>query len=1355
MRMRTGTSPLLVLGFAAALSAATVNGPTLTIDASAGKHPISNDIYGMNSYSVDAAFATEIKLPVSRWGGNATTRYNYLLDSSNSGSDWYFQGGDGNANPVPSAGADQFHSTNKSNGSKSILTVPVIGWVNKLSAINCSYPQSVWPNQAYYDPYGHGCGNGVDKTTNQQIADTIVTSNNLAVDSTWMTGWLQHLIAKFGNAASGGVQIYQMDNEPSGWGGTHFDIHPGNTGYDELVNKTIPYAAMVKATDPTALVLGPGDFGYSAYIGMGVPGDDATSHGVGMAEYYLQKMAAYQQAHGVRILDYFDEHYYPTTNNGVGCLALCAAGDATTQALRLESTRSLWDPTYRENNWIGIYFGAIRLIPQFRDWVNRDYPGTKIAVTEYNFGGLESINGALTQADVLGIFGREALDLATMWGPPTATQPGSYAFRIFRNYDGHGSQFGDGSVSSVSANQSQLSIYGAVRSSDGALTLVAINKTANDLSSSLSLANFTPGNTAQVYQYSSANLNAIVRGADLPVTASGFPYTYPAYSITLFVIPAGSGTPPQVAAPTFNPPAGTYTGTQQITISSATSGASIRYTLDNSTPTASTGTAYNGSVSIAASATLKAIAYKTGMTDSTVTSGAYTINPPPQVAAPTFNPPAGTYTGTQQITISSATSGASIRYTLDGTAPSSSTGTLYTAAVTVAASATLRAIAYKTGMTDSTVTSGAYVITTPPVQVAAPTFNPPPGSYSSAQQVTLASLTSGASIRYTTDGSTPTSTTGTIYNNTAVPIASTATLKAIAYKAGMTDSTVTSGTYTITISPTQVAAPVFSPTPGVYTSAQPVTISSTTTGASIRYTTDGTTPTSTSGTPYAGPVTVASNLTLKAIAYKTGLTDSNVTSGLYAIVPPTLRVNRTVLNYGVTGSVITSPQRVYVISTPGLSWTASSSQPNITLSHTSGTGIGTFLVTATAGPSGTITVSASGVPNATITVNIVTNSAPTPPFGFVDTPVDNSAEEGAFAVTGWALDAVEVTRVSIWRDRVAADAPTAPDPGPGPQAGLVFIGNAIFLPDTRPDVAAAYPNTPLNYRAGWGMMLLSNTMPNNDATVGAGGNGTFKLHAIATNKLGISVELAAHTVRIDNRHGTRPFGTIDTPGQGDTISGTQYVNFAWALTQSGYMIPTDASTMRVFIDGAPVAHPAYNFPRADIQSLFPGYSNTDGAIGFFTLDTTTLADGLHSIAWSVSDNAGRNEGIGSRVFYVQNGAPLTSAPPVVLETGRASKQHGGVRARLGFRPDAALFPVPLGPDGYVLNAPPGGRIELHLDTPVLSELDFGLPGGARLERESGVLYWQPAIGTKGEFPMTFQTPSGERKVTFRIGLSEE
>jgi uncharacterized protein (TIGR03437 family) len=181
-----------------------------------------------------------------------------------------------------------------------------------------------------------------------------------------------------------------------------------------------------------------------------------------------------------------------------------------------------------------------QLVPRLRNWVASDYPGTKIAITEYNWGAVDDITGAIAEADILGIFGREGLDLGTMWSPPTQTQPAANAFRMYLNYDGLGGHFGSTSVSATTGDPDQLSIFAAQRS-DQALTVMVLNKATSDLASSVPLANFTAAGTANVFTYSAANLGAIAHGSDIAVDpVAGVSYTFPARSITLFVIPAAA-----------------------------------------------------------------------------------------------------------------------------------------------------------------------------------------------------------------------------------------------------------------------------------------------------------------------------------------------------------------------------------------------------------------------------------------------------------------------------------------------------------------------------------------------------------------------------------------------------------------------------------------------------------------------------------------------------------------------------------------------------------------------------------------------------------------------------------------------
>jgi len=529
---------------------------TLSVNAQANRHPISDLIYGMHAVA-DESFAQEIGLPIRRWGGNNTTRYNWQIGATNHASDWYFHNNN-TYDPVTMAAqnADQWVQRNQRTGTRSLITIPMIGYVAKDgNQATCAFPVSKYPGQDDVDDEDGfpNCGNGLKNGVPIQAdpSDTSIPAN-----ASFIQQWITHLQQ---NAATNGpVEFYGLDNEPDIWFDTHRDVFPTGWKYDEFRDRTYTYAAAIKATDPNAKLLGPVVNGWTYYWYGAWDGqredwttpDDRNAHGgTPFVAWYLQQMKAYEEQNGVRLLDYLDLHYYPQNRDNEAAISLAPAGDAATQARRLRSTRSLWDPTYGDESWIadaGPEEGIIQLLPRMKAWVTENYPGTKLAISEYNWGGLESLNGALAQADVLGIFGREGLDLATMFDPaqgdPLQTtfpsSPGAFAFRLYRNYDGQGGRFGDTSVQASSSDQGKLSIYAAQRGADNALTLMIINKSGTALSAAATLAGFTPGATAHVFRYAQSDLTQIVRLADQPLSASGFTATFPANSITLLLLPA-------------------------------------------------------------------------------------------------------------------------------------------------------------------------------------------------------------------------------------------------------------------------------------------------------------------------------------------------------------------------------------------------------------------------------------------------------------------------------------------------------------------------------------------------------------------------------------------------------------------------------------------------------------------------------------------------------------------------------------------------------------------------------------------------------------------------------------------------
>ena len=259
-------------------------------------------------------------------------------------------------------------------------------------------------------------------------------------------------------------------------------------------------------------------------------------------------------------------------------------------------------------------------------------------------------------------------------------------------------------------------------------------------------------------------------------------------------------------------------------------------------------------------------------------------------------------------------------------------------------------------------------------------------------------------------------------------------------------------------------------------------------------------------------------------------------------------------------------------------------------------------------------------------------------------------------------------------------------------------------------------------------MLLTNFLPNQ-------GNGTFTLVAVAEDTTGHAVRLGEKTIYVDNANAVLPFGAIDTPTQGGTASGALFYNFGWALTPPPASIPIDGSTIWVFVDGVPLGHPSYNHYRADIATLFPGYANSLGAVGVYNLDTTTLSNATHTIVWSVTDSAGRADGIGSRYFDVVNvgGSAAASGAPAEARLPEIPSGRLGLEARGG----RTVFEIEeLGRIKIEFAVPPGTRIVGWGELP-----DKPLPVGSTLDGE-GRFWWMPGPGFLGRHILHFAATDG-------------
>ncbi len=547
---------VLLAGSLTAITSATaqIGSVTIQVDASADRHPIDPNIYG-TAYATPAQLA-DLNAPLNRYGGNNASRYNWQLNADNRGFDWYFQSVP-EANATPGERGDRLIREARAGGAEALITIPALGWVAKLGPNRtklASFSIAKYGAQTGRDwQWFPDAGNGISSATNQPITGNDPHDANIPVDETFQQGWVQQLVNTWGSAQNGGLKYYVLDNEPTIWHSTHRDVHPVGATMDEIRDKLVNHARMIKNVDPTATVMGPEEWGWSGYLFSGYDlqwgekngwGDwsrlpDRKAHGgMDFMPWLLDQFRQEHQSSGRRLLDVFTVHYYPQGGE------YSDNTSSTMQLRRNRSTRSLWDPNYVDETWIN---DRVRLIPRLKEWVNTYYPETPIGLTEYNWGAEQHINGATAQADVYGIFGREGLDMGCRWTTPPTGSPTYQAMKLYRNYDGHKSTFGDISVRAVAPNPDHVSAFAAERTADGALTVMVINKqltTSQPIT--LNVANFPSAVRAEPWQLTSAN--QITRLPDLAVSNGTFSTTLPAQSITLFVLSAG-GTPPPPPPP--------------------------------------------------------------------------------------------------------------------------------------------------------------------------------------------------------------------------------------------------------------------------------------------------------------------------------------------------------------------------------------------------------------------------------------------------------------------------------------------------------------------------------------------------------------------------------------------------------------------------------------------------------------------------------------------------------------------------------------------------------------------------------------------------------------------------------------
>jgi hypothetical protein len=454
---------------------------------------------------------------------------------------------------------------------------------------------------------------------------------------------------------------------------------------------------------------------------------------------------------------------------------------------------------------------------------------------------------------------------------------------------------------------------------------------------------------------------------------------------------------------------------------------------------------------------------------------------------------------------------------------------------------------------------------------------------------------------------------------------------------------------------------------------------------------------------------------------------------------PVLNVSRDRMDFGATTAGTAGGEQAFFVSNTGsgvLNWTVGKDADWLTVSPTSGVQGGMVGVTVnTAGKTaGTytaeITVTDPNAKNVSqsiqVQLTVYRNGGDSVPFGSFETPIHNTVVQSSVPFTGWVLDDIGVAGVKIYRKE---------------GNGMVYIGDAMLVEGARPDVEALYSNYPNNSSAGWGYMMLTNFLPD-------GGNGTFTFYAEATDVTGHRVTLGSKTVTVDNANAVKPFGAIDFPLPGGTVSGDAYRNHGWVLTPLPNCIPTDGSTIDVYVDGVNLGHPKYNIARSDISSLFPGYCNSEGAHAYFDIDTTALTDGVHTIAWNAEDTAGNSDGIGSRYFTVRNAAGTGRS-----SVGTTAGTGDGREIRV---PDAGTIEYIRGfcSNAEPRKALPGKNGNISIDIHELERVEIRIPGfqsgylnlngqlrpfpaGSFADAARGIFYWLPGPGFRGQFRFIF------------------
>lgn len=532
---------------------------SVSIDLAGTRRAIDPLIYGV-SFGSDAQHA-DLHYPTRRWGGNRTSRYNWQFDVDNTANDYFFQNiaaGSGSNLPNDSS-ANQFVVTTKAQGGEALMTIPTLGWVAKDSRLKLwSFSQQTYGAQTldecrFYGPNppfwcsadsGNGLCTAGPNCQNGKIVGNNPLDTSKAAPVNYASDWVTHLRARHGSAAQGGVRYFALDNEAMLWNSTHRDVHPLAPTYDEVWTRGRDRALAIKAIEPDAKIFGPVTWGWCDYwtsasdaaLGNCFEGPDRTAHaGLPFVEWYLQRVCTETGPGGVRAVDYLDLHYYPQGDGIDGLNNDVPSGEQpAVQARRLRSLRELYDASYASESWIGgTAYPNPNLLRRARAAIDARCPGTKLALTEYKWGPDNGVTGALAQAELLAIFGREGVDYAARWIAPDVGTLSEHAFRLYLDYDGANSRVLGDSVPATSSQPDTVAAY-AVDRSGGPLYLLLFNHSPSARSVDVALAGLN-GQSYSAWQLSASGYAQIANA--LPLAGNTLSMAaLPGYSSTLLVL---------------------------------------------------------------------------------------------------------------------------------------------------------------------------------------------------------------------------------------------------------------------------------------------------------------------------------------------------------------------------------------------------------------------------------------------------------------------------------------------------------------------------------------------------------------------------------------------------------------------------------------------------------------------------------------------------------------------------------------------------------------------------------------------------------------------------------------------------